>query len=121
MATNDRLLELALKGLIAERDKVEQEISDLQSRMGRRVTSTLVRGTSTLRSASGRMSEEGRRRISLAMKLRWAKHRQQTKSGNAPRAAAVAKKGVLTDAGRKKLSDMMKKRWAEKRKAAKKK
>jgi hypothetical protein len=121
MASNERLIELALKGLMVERDRVEQEMSDMQSKIGRRGTSTLVRATSASRSASGRMSEEGRRRISAAMKLRWAKHRQQTKSGKTPRTAAVVTKGVLSDAGRKKLSDMMKKRWAEKRKAAKKK
>ncbi len=120
MATNERLIELAIKGLIAERDRVEQEISDLQARMGHRVTSSLARATSTSRSASGRMSDEGRRRISAAMKLRWARHRQETKSGKAARTVVVAKVG-LTDAGRKKLSDMMKKRWATKRKAAKRK
>jgi len=42
------------------------------------------------------------------MKLRWAKHRKETKPGKPTRSVVVAKVG-LTDAGRKKLSDMMKK------------
>ncbi len=121
MATNERLIELTIKGLMVERDRVEQEILDLQARMGHTVTSTLARATTTSRSASGRISDEGRRRISAAMKLRWAKHRQETKSGKAARTFVVVKSAGLTDAGRKKLSDMMKKRWAAKRKSAKKK
>ena len=122
MALNDRLIELALKGLMAERAKIEQEISDLQARMGRRVTIALVKNQAKSRLASGRISDEGRRRISAAMKLRWAKRRLETTSGKPARAAGVTTKKVqLTDAGRKKLSDMMKKRWAEKRKASKKK
>ena len=120
MAANERLIELAIKGLMAERDRVEQEISDLQSKIGRGVTGNGSRGSGSSRPATGRMSDEGRRRISAAMKLRWAKHRQETKSGKPARTSVVAKVG-LTDAGRKKLSDMMKKRWAAKRKVAKKK
>lgn len=121
MALNDRLIELALKGLMAERAKIEQEISDLQARMGRRVTIALVKNQAKSRLASGRISDEGRRRISAAMKLRWAKRRLETISGKPARAGVTTKKVQLTDAGRKKLSDMMKKRWAEKRKASKKK
>jgi hypothetical protein len=121
MASNERLIELALKGLIAERDKVEQEISDLQSRISGRVMTASVKDTSKSSSANGRMSKEGRQRISAAMKLRWAKHRLETKAAKPARTVVASKKVQLTDAGRKKLSDMMKKRWAEKRKAAKKK
>ena len=120
MATQERLIELAIKGLIAERDKVEQDISDLQSRIGRGVTGNGSRGNGSSRPAPGRMSNEGRRRISEAMKLRWANYREATHPEKPVRTAVVAKVR-LTDAGRKKLSDMMKKRWAEKRKAAKKK
>jgi len=120
VASNDRLIELAIYGLKAERDKIEREISELQAQIGKIALPALNRFDQTLKSTVRKMSEAGRRRISAAMKLRWARHSLEAKSGKPMRPVVVAKVS-LSDAGRKKLSDMMKKRWAEKRKAAKKK
>jgi hypothetical protein len=65
-----------------------------------------------------RMSAAARRRISAAMKQRWAKW----KGKSAPKKAKAAPKKhagrkPMSAAMRKKLSAMMKARWAEKKKA----
>jgi hypothetical protein len=65
----------------------------------------------------GGMSPEGRRRLALAMKRRWAERRAKAASPKAaPKTAAASKKGSgMTAAGRKRLSEAMKRRWAERR------
>ena len=69
----------------------------------------------------GGMSAEGRRRIALAMKRRWAERRAKTATKTAPKArtGGVKKGGGMTAAGRKRLSDLMKKRWAARKAKAK--
>jgi hypothetical protein len=65
----------------------------------------------------GGMTPEGRRRLSEALKARWA----AKKAGPAVSAAAPAKakrKGGMTPAGRKRLSEALKARWAAKRAAS---
>jgi hypothetical protein len=64
----------------------------------------------------GGMTPEGRRRLSEALKARWA----AKKAGSAaPAAPAKAKrKGGMTPAGRKRLSEALKARWAAKRAAS---
>jgi hypothetical protein len=75
-------MELALKGLEAERLRVDEEIAEIQGRL---------RGTTPKPSASptaptatrkrGRLSAAGRKAISDAMKRRWAARRKaQAKS-----------------------------------------
>ena len=70
------------------------------------------------RSTTGRhMSAAARKRISEAMKQRWAKQ----KGKSAPKKAAPAKpkaRPTMNAAARKKLSDLMKARWAAKKKSA---
>jgi hypothetical protein len=61
----------------------------------------------------GGMTPEGRRRLSEALKARWAAKRVDS--------AAPAKtrgKGGMTPAGRKRLSEALKARWAAKRAAS---
>jgi hypothetical protein len=102
MADRQRLLELALKGLEAERAQIEHEITILQhERSGNRATQT---GKRTL-------SPEARQRISEGMKRKHAERRVQATKG---------RRRGMTAAGRKKLSNMMKARWVAKRRAAKK-
>src|ERR1700691_4329537 len=65
----------------------------------------------------GGMTPEGRRRLSEALKARWA----AKKAGPAVQATAPAKakrKGGMTPAGRKRLSEALKARWAAKRAAS---
>ena len=65
------------------------------------------------------LTPAGRRKLSEAVKLRWAQRRGATGAPRASTPAAAAgkpkKSGGITAAGRKKLSEAMKKRWAEKK------
>jgi hypothetical protein len=63
----------------------------------------------------GGMTPEGRRRLALAMKRRWAAKRTGSQAKTASKAS---KKSGLTPAGRQKLAEAMKRRWAAKRTAA---
>lgn len=65
----------------------------------------------------GGMTAEGRRRLSEALKARWAAKRA---GASASPVKAKKKKGGITAAGRKKLSEALKARWAAKRAAGKK-
>ena len=75
----------------------------------------------------GGMTPEGRRRLALAMKRRWAAKRTgvQAKKATTRKATtkkatakkATAKKAGLSAAGRQKLAEAMKRRWAAKRTA----
>lgn len=63
----------------------------------------------------GGMTPEGRRRLSEALKARWAARRDASEAA-APAAKAKAKrKGGMTPEGRKRLSEALRKRWAAKR------
>jgi hypothetical protein len=61
----------------------------------------------------GGMTLEGRRRLSEALKARWAAKRV---GSAAP--AKTGRKGGMTPAGRKRLSEALKARWAAKRAAS---
>jgi hypothetical protein len=68
-----------------------------------------------------RLTPEGRRRLSIMMKGRWAERRKRS-TGSAARKTGKGqlrrRANRLTPAGRRKLSLMMKKRWAERKKKA---
>jgi len=75
---------------------------------------TPVKATSnSARARKGGMTPEGRRRLALAMKRRWA-----AKRTGAQAKKATTKRTGLTAAGRRKLAEAMKRRWATKRTAA---
>src|SRR5690348_11935342 len=79
-------------------------------------TGSITPGKSTSNSAPARkggMTPEGRRRLALAMKRRWA-----AKRTGAQAKKATAKKTGLSGAGRRKLAEAMKRRWAAKRSVA---
>jgi hypothetical protein len=109
MPDRQRLLELALKGLEAERAKTDDEIAQIKSQLNPRpaTAQTATAGISAPPKKRG-MSAAARKKISEAMKRRYA----ELNSGKRQTAG-----GGLTEAGRRRLSDLMKKRWAEKRKA----
>ena len=113
MPNRDRLLALALKGLEAERARIDNEIAELKSQL---TGSTPRSRTVTGRRKRRKMSAEARTRISEGMKRRHA----ELKAGAQPQQAKERQRRGITAAGRKKLSEMMKARWAAKRKAAKK-
>ena len=71
MTDNKRLLELALKGLEAERQRIDQEMSDIHRQLGSRA------GSSTRASHSaGNLTPAGRKKLSELMKKRWAEKRK---------------------------------------------
>lgn len=61
----------------------------------------------------GGMTPEGRRRLSEALKARWAAKKAGSTASAAP--AKAKRKGGMTPEGRKRLSEALKKRWAVKR------
>ena len=95
--------------LKSEREKIGRAIAALIGSAG-------VSGKGATRKAArkrrGGITPAGRRRLSLAMKRRWAERRAKKSSA---KAAAPKRRGQLTPAGRKKLSEAMKKRWAERK------
>src|SRR6516225_2963347 len=104
--------------LRAERNRLDQAISALEG-----LTSSAPRRGRPPKAASAggkrrTMSAAARKRISAAMKQRWAKW----KGKSAPKQAkAASKKSIvrraMSPAAKKKLSELMKARWAVKRKA----
>ena len=106
MPDRKRLLELALKGLEAERAKTDDEIAQIKSQLNSRpATAQTATAGSSAPPKKRRMSAAARKKISEAMKRSYAEL-------NSGKRQSVG--GHLTAAGRKKLSDLMKRRWAEK-------
>ena len=103
-----RLLELALKGLEAERVTIDDEITQIKSQLNpRSATAQTATAGNSPPPKKRRMSAAARKKISEAMKRRYA----ELNSGRRQSAGSR-----LTEAGRRRLSHLMKKRWAEKRK-----
>jgi hypothetical protein len=61
----------------------------------------------------GGMTPDGRRRLSEALRARWAAKRTDSEVAAAP--AKAKRKGGMTPAGRKRLSEALKARWAAKK------
>lgn len=66
----------------------------------------------------GGMTPEGRRRLSEALKARWATKRAGSPAQAKASAKKAARKGGMTPEGRKRLSEALRKRWAVKRAAS---
>ena len=83
MPERQRLLELALKGLEAERLKIDDEISQIRTQLGHQPSTTNQHEGGNQATASRkkkrRMSAEARRKISEAMKRRYAELRKIAK------------------------------------------
>jgi hypothetical protein len=71
MTDRRRLLEMALKGLEADRAKLDEEIAEIKRELGHRPALT--------KTPARTMSAEARRRISEGMKRRYAELRKLTK------------------------------------------
>jgi hypothetical protein len=107
-------LNTILTELKAERDRIGRAIAVLVDEAKVAVGVTTRKLGRPTRRGKG-LTAAGRRRLSEAMKRRWAERRVKP-SGS--KAAAPKRRGGITPAGRKKLSEAMKKRWAEKKKKA---
>ena len=105
-----------------ERGRLEQAIAALEGEVSRGAPIAKRRAAAATNSSTkkrGGISAAGRKRLSEAMKARWAARRSKLASG--PRATSAAtKRGPkrrMTAAARKRISEAMKKSWADKRKA----
>jgi hypothetical protein len=129
MPDRHRLLELALKGLVAERAKIDDEIIQIKSQLNHRPTTAQTATVVSPTAAPPRkrtMSAAARRRISEGMKRRYAEMR---KAGQTTHRESVGLRqssserqiggSRLTAAGRKRLSEAAKRRWAANRKTGK--
>ena len=112
-----------LKGLEAVRANIDDEIRQIKSQLnGGRAIVFHEAGNgvaATQPRKKRRMSAAARRKISGAMKRRYAAMNKAANMASATaRVNAAPERGGsrLTAAGRKKLSDLMKKRWAARRK-----
>jgi len=115
-------LDRIISELESERDRISRAIASLEneSRNGTRKAAVLIK-TATSKRLSGGLTPADRKRLSEAMKKRWAERsgsRGTSRRTGAPVGTATQekKRGGLTAAGRKRLSQAMKKRWAERRK-----
>ena len=105
-----------IKRLEQQRAAIDKALSALHDIEGAGLDGAVapaVRGRRAKR--KGGMTPEGRRRLSEALKARWA-----AKKAGSRAASKTKRKGGITAAGRKKLSEALKARWAAKKAAAKK-
>jgi hypothetical protein len=76
------LLELALAGLESKRDRLEEQIREVQSLLGRRATpQSRTPRAAAARPRKRRMSAAGRKRIAEATRKRWAEWRKGNNQG----------------------------------------
>ena len=85
MQSTQRLLELALKGLEAERTRLDDEIKQIKSQLSHngKIIKISDNGAQTASRAASKkrtMSAEARKRISEGMKRRYAELRKAVKS-----------------------------------------
>ena len=101
--------------LTRERDRIDRAIASLESGIssGRGTRSLSPKSSSRKRG----ITAAGRKRLSEAMKRRWAERRGKSSKPVVSTARKSSKSGGgISAAGRKRLSEMMKKRWAERKK-----
>ena len=86
-AASREILEAALQGLEAQRQKLDEQIAQVRSLLGRRVGRP-PKGNGESATASGEtsrgkrtLSDEARRRIAAAQKKRWAAYRKGQPKG----------------------------------------
>ena len=80
---NHSLLTAALEGLELQRQRIDEQIKEVRSLLGR---GTGRRGRppgSGRKRGPGRLSAAARKRIAAAQKRRWAEYRKSTASGKA--------------------------------------
>ena len=79
--TDTSLLEAALIGYEAERQKIQEKIAELQRQIGRRNHRAAAPAAATpTKRGRRRMSAAARKRIAEAQKKRWAAYRKRQKA-----------------------------------------
>jgi hypothetical protein len=108
--------------LKSERDRIGKAITALLEGAGLAEATKIVAKRGRPKGRSGGISAAGRKRLSEAMKARWAARKMKPAAkAQAPASTASTSKkrrGGMSAAGKRRISEAMKKRWAEKRQAA---
>jgi hypothetical protein len=109
-------IETIVSELKSERDRIDRAISALLDGFGPATAAIRTNGKSVSPKRGRGITPAGRRRLSQAMKARWAA-RKSKPAGTSRGQATGMKRRSMSAAGRRLLSETMKKRWAEKKKA----
>jgi hypothetical protein len=83
MLKDPGLLEAALEGLLLQKERVENQIREVRSLLGRRGRSSSSTSPAESQGSAPRkreLSEAARKRIAAAQKKRWAEYRKQQKA-----------------------------------------
>jgi hypothetical protein len=106
--------------LRTERDRIGRAIDALLDEAKSMVSAATRKVTASSTRRGRGITAAGRRRLSEAMKQRWAARRGKGTLAKtaAKKTAAPKKRRGLSAEGRKKISEAMKRRWAEKKKKA---
>ncbi len=104
-----------------QRTAIDRALTALHEIDGTGVESDLaapatVKAAVVVATRKGGMTPEGRRRLSEALRKRWAAKRAA--SGHVSAGRPAKRKGGMTPEGRKRLSEALRKRWAAKRAAS---
>jgi hypothetical protein len=111
-----------IEGLEKQKTAIERALAALRDVEGTTVESTPEAAAPARRGRprrKGGMTAEGRKRLSEALRKRWAVKKAASQVKVKAKAKA-RRKGGMTEEGRKRLSEALKKRWAVKRAAARK-
>jgi hypothetical protein len=111
-----------LDGIIAQlehqRVAIERALAALREAEGIEAPASSPLPSSGVATRKGGMTPEGRKRLSAALKKRWAAKKAAAEGATAAAPQKAPRKGGMTDDGRRRLAEAMKRRWAVKRAAS---
>ena len=110
-----RLLEMALRGLEAERGRINQEIEEIQMELRAGGKITAARSSSQAARRKPKFSVAERRRRAERMRQYWAKRKAAEKTG--PAATSARRKPKFSAAERRRRAERMHQYWARQRKS----
>jgi hypothetical protein len=111
MATLDNsILEAALQGLLAQREKIEGQITEVRRFLNGNRTNPSAETTEGTPGKRKKFSAASRRKMAEAQKRRWAEAKGKTETAEST--APIKQKRKMSAAGRKAISEATKKRWA---------
>jgi hypothetical protein len=118
---DNTLLEMAVRGYEAERNRISAAMDEIRAELGQRnISRTAIAAIGSDGTAPKKrtMSASARARIAAAQRARWQAYKK-AKGAAAPVQAAKPKTHKLSAAGRRAIQLATKKRWAEYHKAQK--
>jgi hypothetical protein len=117
---DNTILEMAVRGYEAERDRISAAMAEIRAQLGQRGTGrtiTVATGADHTAPKKRTMSASARARIAAAQRARWQAYKKA--KAEPVQAAEKPKKRKLSAAGRRAIQLATKKRWAEYHKAQK--